>query len=112
KRFTISNPRDTDTVLTYNPDKPPIFHLHMNSHDGLDGRSPILINRESLGITKAAEDYVGAWFGNGAIPGLILTHPGRLSPKAKENIRESWWKRFGGARKNNSVAIMEEGITA
>jgi HK97 family phage portal protein len=110
KRFWVTDNHGIPVPYTFNPDRPPIFHLHMNSHDGLDGRSPILINRESLGITKAAEDYVGAWFGNGAVPGLILTHPGRLSPKAKENIRESWWKRFGGARKSNSVAILEEGI--
>jgi HK97 family phage portal protein len=82
----------------------------MNSHDGLDGRSPIWINRESLGITKAAEDYVGAWFGNGAIPGIIATHPGRLTPKAKDNIRQSWLKKFMGARKANKFAILEEGI--
>lgn len=94
----------------YNPDRPPVMHLHMNSCTGLDGRSPILINRESLGITKAAEDYVGAWFGNGAIPGLIAKHPGRLSDKAKENLRKSWWSKFGGATKANKMAILEEGI--
>lgn len=110
KRFIVTGSDGIPVPYLFDPNRPPILHLHMNSHDGLDGRSPIWINRESLGITKAAEDYVGAWFGNGAIPGLILSHPGRLSPKAKENIRESWWKRFGGARKNNSVAILEEGI--
>ncbi len=110
KRFWVTDAYGVPQAYPFNPDRPPILHLHMNSHDGLDGRSPILINRESLGITKAAEDYVAAWFGNGAVPGLVLTHPGRLSPKAKDNIRESWWKRFGGAKKNNSVAILEEGI--
>lgn len=94
----------------YNPDKPPVMHLHMNSCTGLDGRSPININRESLGLTKAAEDYVAAWFGNGAIPGMIAKHPGRLSDKAKENLRNSWWKKFGGASKANKMAILEEGI--
>lgn len=112
KRFWVTDQYGVPVPFLFTPDAPPILHLHMNSHDGLDGRSPIWINRESLGITKAAEDYVGAWFGNGAIPGLILSHPGKLSPKAKENIRESWWKRFGGAKKNNSVAILEEGIKA
>jgi HK97 family phage portal protein len=110
KRFIVTGSDGIPVPYLFTPDRPPIMHLHINSHDGLDGRSPIWINRESLGITKGAEDYVGAWFGNGAIPGLIMTHPGRLSPKAKENIRESWWKRFGGARKANGVAIMEEGI--
>lgn len=94
----------------HNPDRPDILHLHINSDDGLDGRSPLMINRESLGITKAAEDYVGAWFGNGAIPGILATHPGRLTPKAKENIRRSWLEKFMGAKMANKFAILEEGI--
>ena len=95
---------------THNWDKPDIFHLHINSDEGLDGRSPLRINRESLGITKAAEDYVGAWFSNGAIPGVIATHPGKLTQTAKENIRRSWLERFMGASKANKFAILEEGI--
>lgn len=95
---------------THNPDRPDIMHLHINSDDGLDGRSPLQINKESLGITLAAEQYVGAWFGNGAIPGIIATHPNRLSDKAKENIRSSWLEKFMGAKKANKFAILEEGI--
>jgi HK97 family phage portal protein len=94
----------------HNPEKPDIMHLHINSDDGLDGRSPLQINRESLGITLAGEQYVGSWFGNGAIPGIIASHPGKLSPNAKENIRKSWLEKFMGAKKANKFAILEEGI--
>jgi HK97 family phage portal protein len=94
----------------HNPDRPDIFHLHINSDDGLDGRSPLQINRESLGITLAAEQYVGAWFGNGAIPGMVLTHPGRLKDGAKENLRKQWLEKFMGASKANKLAILEEGV--
>lgn len=95
----------------HNPDRPDILHLHINSDNGLDGRSPLRINSASLGITQAAEDYVGAWFANGAIPGVIATHPGKLSKTAKENIRTSWLERFMGAKRANKFAILEEGIT-
>lgn len=94
----------------HNPEKPDVMHLHVNSDDGLDGRSPLRINRESLGITKAAEDYVGSWFANGAIPGIIATAPGRLSDRAKDTIRKSWLEKFMGAKKANKLAILEEGI--
>lgn len=110
KRYTIGMPSDVPEVLLFDPDRPPMLHLHMNSNDGLDGRSPIWINRESLGITKAAEDYVGAYFGNGAIPGLILTHPGKLSEKAKDNLKRSWQEKFGGAKNRNKLAVLEENI--
>ncbi len=110
KVFVVTMAGGEPVPYPYDPNRPPILHLHMNSHDGLDGRSPIWINRESLGITKAAEDYVGAWFGNGAIPGIIATHPGRLTPKAKDNIRRSWLTKFMGAKRANQFAILEEGI--
>jgi len=110
KVFSYWMGRGDYQVWEHNPDRPDILHLHINSDDGLDGRSPLLINRESLGITKAAEDYVGAWFGNGAIPGIIATHPKTLTPAAKENIRRSWLEKFMGAKKANKFAILEEGI--
>jgi HK97 family phage portal protein len=94
----------------HNPDKPDILHLHINCDDGLDGRSPLTINRESLGITLAAEKYVGAYFGNGALPGFVLSHPGRLKEGAKENLRRQWLEKFMGASKSNKMAILEEGI--
>ncbi len=95
----------------HNPLRPEIMHLHINTDDGLDGRSPLKINRESLGITKAADEYVGAWFANGAIPGMVLTHPGKLKDTAKENLRRQWLDKFMGATKSNKLAILEEGIT-
>lgn len=110
KRYTIGMPSGVPEVLTFNPDAPPILHLHMNSNDGLDGRSPIFINRQSLGVSKAADDFVGAYFGNGAIPGIILTHPGKLSEKAKENLKRSWFEKFGGAKNRNKLAVFEENL--
>lgn len=93
-----------------NPERPDVMHLHINSDDGLDGRSPLRINRESLGITIAADQFVGAWFGNGATPGLVLTHPGKLKENAKENLRKQWLTKFMGASKANKLAILEEAI--
>jgi len=95
----------------HNPTRPDILHLHINSEDGLDGRSPIRINRESLGITQAAEIYSSSWFSNGAIPAMILHSPRALTQKAKENIRKSWLDRFMGSKNANKMAILEEGIT-
>ncbi len=110
KRFNVAMAHDVPQPFVFNPDRPPILHLHINSNDGLDGRSPIWINRESLGITKAAEDYVGAWFGNGAIPGVIGTTAKKLTPAAKENIRRSWLDKFRGAKNANKFAIIEEDV--
>jgi HK97 family phage portal protein len=110
KLFKYYMGRGDYRTFVHNPDKPEIFHLHVNCDDGLDGRSPLTISRESIGITLAAEQYVAAWFGNGAIPGILLTHPGRLKETAKDNLRKQWLDKFMGAKKANKLAILEEGI--
>src|SRR5919109_1774842 len=110
KRFRYYMGRGDYQTFIHDPDKPPILHLHINTDDGLDGRSPVVLNKESLGITKAAEEYVAAWFGNGAIPGVIATHPGKLTRTARENIRRGWLERFMGAKNANKFALLEEGI--
>lgn len=97
---------------TYDPMRPPIFHLRINALDGIHGRSPLTVLRESLGITRAAERMAGSFFGDGAMPGVILTHPSRLKPEAKQNLRESWRQKFnrGEGGRSNDVAILTEGV--
>jgi HK97 family phage portal protein len=96
-----------------NPDNPPIFHLHINSQDGFTGRSPITLLRESLGITMAADRHAGAFFGNGAMPDLVLSKkgPGVMSAKARQNFIESWKEKFGGSAKAHGIALLEEDFT-
>lgn len=111
KRYTVRMPGASAPVqFLFNADRPPFLHLHMNSNDGLDGRSPIWINRQALATNKATQDFIGAYFGNGAIPGIILTHPSRLSEKAKDNLKRSWYEKFGGPKNRNKLAVFEEGL--
>jgi HK97 family phage portal protein len=96
-----------------NEDNPPILHLRINSLDGFTGRSPITLLRESLGITVAADRHSASFFGNGALPDIILSKkgPGAMSPKARQNFMESWKQRFGGAAKAHGMALLEEEFT-
>ena len=109
KRYTVKMADGEPEEFLFDPDRPPIFHLHMNSNDGLDGRSPIWINRESLAVTKAADDFVGAFFGNGAVPRVLVTHPGKpRTPQAYDNFKRQWDKKFGGAANQHKTAVLPE----
>lgn len=110
KRYIVKMGDGTQQAFLFNAERPPIFHLHMNSNDGLDGRSPIWINRESLGITKSADEFVSAYFSNGAVPGMIITHPGKMSDRATENFRRQWNEKFGGTKNRNKLAVLPEGV--
>lgn len=96
-----------------NPDNPPVFHLKINSLDGYTGRSPVTVLRESLGITRAADEHAARFFGNGALPDIILSKkgPGVMKPSAKQNFIESWKEKFGGSAKAHGIALLEEEFT-
>ena len=86
-----------------------VLHIPGLGFDGIMGYSPIAIERNAVGLSIAAEEFGGKFFGNGATPSGILTHPNTVkNPKA---LRESWMEAYGGSSNANRVAILEEGMT-
>lgn len=88
-----------------------VLHIVGLSLDGLVGVSPIRMAREAIGLSLAAEEFGARFFGDGARPGGILEHPGKLSKEARENLRQSWEYMHQGLDKSHRIAILEEGIT-
>ena len=87
-----------------------ILHVKGLSSDGLIGYSPITMSAGSIALSKAAERYGSRFFENSATPSGILSHPGKLKPEARSNIKKSWQSAHG-AGKQHSVALLEEGLS-
>ena len=87
-----------------------VIHIAGMGFDGVRGYSIISLAKNSIGLGLATEKHGSQLFRNGAVPAGILSQPGKLNPKAKENIVEQWKKRHGG---NNSLstAILDDGMT-
>lgn len=51
------------------------------------------------------------WFGNGSRPSGVLTHPLKVSPEGKKNMKQSWEDAQSGLSNAHRVAILEEGVT-
>lgn len=89
-----------------------MFHLvGANSDDGLFGRGVVRFGRESIGMGLATERYGAGFFGNGARPGGVLEHPGKIGEVAQKNLRESWNRVHQGPGSGHNLAILEEGMT-
>jgi HK97 family phage portal protein len=86
-----------------------MFHLKGLGWDGTCGYSVIAVAARSLGLTLALERFGANFFRNGAHPGAVLEHPGKLSPEAHENLRKSVADQISG---HNSLKpfILEEGM--
>ena len=86
-----------------------IMHVKGLSSDGLIGYSPITIGAGSIALSQAAEKYGSRFFNNSATPSGILSHPGKLKPEARSNIKKSWQAAHGSGQQH-SVALLEEGL--
>jgi HK97 family phage portal protein len=87
-----------------------VLHVKGLSPDGLIGYSPITIGAGSIAMNTAAERYGARFFENSATPSGILSHPGKLKPEARSNIKASW-QAAHGKNKQHSVALLEEGLS-
>ena len=87
-----------------------ILHIPAFSFDGLQGYSRITLARNAIGLSIAAEKYGSKLFVNDARPSVALKHPGTLSDKAIEHLKNTWVSEEGIDEKRRGTAILEEGL--
>jgi len=87
-----------------------VLHIPGFGYDGIVGYSPVALAREAIGLAKATEQFGAAWFGNGSRPGGVYKHPGHLSDKAFERLKDSLEEKHKGLENAHRVAILEEGL--
>lgn len=79
--------------------------------NGIMGYSPIRqAARQAIGLSLATEEYGARFFSNGARPGLILRHPGKLSAAAHDRLRASFANEHQGLSNAHRTKILEEGM--
>jgi HK97 family phage portal protein len=79
--------------------------------DGVMGYSPIhQAAKQAVGLSLAAEEYGSRFYSNGARPGLILRHPGKISTAAAERLRSSFASEHQGLSNAHRTKILEEGM--
>lgn len=87
-----------------------VLHVRGLSSDGRIGYSPIALARETLGLTKAEEEYRARFFRNDGNPGGVLEHPGELTTEAQNRLRAQWAEKYSGVQNKFKPAILEEGM--
>lgn len=87
-----------------------VLHIPGLGFNGLVGRSPIRMAREAIGLSLATEEFGSRFFGQGAKPGGVLEHPGKLSDDSMRRLRASWAEIHSGLHNSHRIAILEEGM--
>lgn len=111
KRWIYQGPDGRPYTWAWNSSRPPILHLMVNSIDGLVGRSAIRVLMDAVGMTQAVNQFGADYFAGYATPAGLLTHPQKLSDRARQHLREEWERKHATWGNKHRVAILQEGMT-
>ena len=87
-----------------------VLHVRGLSGNGLWGYSPVRQAMNAIGLGLATEEFGAKFFGNGARPGGILKHPGKLSKEAQGRLVDGWAGAHEGLSNSHRIRILEEGM--
>lgn len=93
-------------TYTWDPIRPPLMRLMINSLDGITGRSPIRVLMDSMGTAIAARDYGGYVFANKARLGGILKFKTPLQRDQKEENKKAWNEAHAGVHNAGKTAVL------
>jgi len=91
-------------------------YVSLQSDDVLDihgmGRYSVAqLAQRALGLSIAAEEFGGAFFGNGAWASGALSHPDALGEAAHDNLRKQITEKHAGSANAWRPLILQEGMT-
>lgn len=101
---------DDGTTRSFTIDSSQMLHLTSMSYDGLLGYGLVKFARETLGQMLAMATHSGKFFKNGARPGGIMKHPGRLTREARELLREAHEAAYSGTQNAYKTLVLDEGM--
>lgn len=87
-----------------------VFHVPGLGFDGFTGYSVIAMARKSIGLSMALETFGAMFFGNGTNPGMVVSHPGKLSGPASDNLKKALIESQSGLGKSHRLMLLEEGM--
>jgi HK97 family phage portal protein len=89
-----------------------VFHLRgLEMQDDGIGLSVLSIARQSFGLSLAADEAGGKVFARGLITQGYLSYPGKLGPKGRENLEQSFTSKHSGLSNAHKTPVYEEGLT-
>jgi HK97 family phage portal protein len=87
-----------------------VLHVPGLGFDGFVGYSVVAMARKSIGLGMAMETFGSRFFGEGTHPGVIVEHPGQLSPEAHSNLKKSLMDTYSGLGNTHRLMLLEEGM--
>lgn len=96
------------TIDNLGPDD--ILHIPLLRIPGkVRGVSPVEQNKEALGLTKVAEQFVAKFFGQGATLSGLITTDADMTQDDADMLRDKFESRHAGAEKSHRTGVLTGG---
>ena len=86
-----------------------VLHIFGLSIDGICGQSVIQNCRNAFGSAMSRDEYEGGFWARGATLSGVIEHPGPLSDKAHQHLKDSAQIIYGGSDRAHQIGVFEEG---
>ena len=86
-----------------------IWRISGYSDNGIIGRTPIELARETIGQAIAASEYGGNNFKNGGRPSGVLEIAQRLDPEQRKEVLDAWNRSHMGSGNSGKTALVHNG---
>ena len=90
-----------------------VLHIRGPGDDGILGRNPIAVFRETIGDAIATQEHGSRFFKNGAKPLTVLERDPnvRIGEDQEKDLRADWASTYEGGENAHRTAILPQGFT-
>lgn len=92
-------------------DEEEIIRIFYFTMDGFTPKSPIAVARETIGVLKKQEKFLGKYYQNGTVTNGILKVDEQLNAAAREKLRDEWIRNNAGEDNAAKINIVGKGFT-
>ncbi|MAF62795.1 phage portal protein [Blastomonas sp. CCH5-A3] len=105
-RYTVADTRGNVRRLLQGE----VIHLRDRTDDGLVGRSRLSRAADAVNAVDLANQHARTFLSNGASPSGVIEVPGTLKPGQRDDLRDAFQARHGGAGKAGGTLVLDGGM--
>ena len=87
-----------------------MFHLQWIGMENFKTFEPVVLAREAIGLSIAAEEFGSRFFESGANASGIVEYPGKLSDEGYTRFKKSFNERYASLSKTQRLMFLEQGL--
>lgn len=87
-----------------------IIHITALTTDGIMGKSPIQLHRDTIGAALGRSEYADSIMANGGYVSAVIESDAVIPDNVKQGLKDSWTSQYGGSANAGKVAILDRGL--